>query len=42
MQIVVCCTEAQREELTSLGVAEAAKVVWVFEKGYLVCDQTQF
>lgn len=32
MQIVVCCTEAQQEELTNAGVAEAAQVVWVFEK----------
>ena len=32
MQLVVCCTEAQQEELTRYGVVAQASVVWVFEK----------
>jgi 3-hydroxybutyryl-CoA dehydrogenase len=32
MQIVVCCNEEQKRELTATGLNEQARVVWVFEK----------
>src|SRR5215217_2377997 len=32
MQIVVCCNEEQKNELTATGLNEQAQVVWVFEK----------
>jgi 3-hydroxybutyryl-CoA dehydrogenase len=32
MQIVVCCNEEQKRELTATGLKEQARVVWVFEK----------
>jgi 3-hydroxybutyryl-CoA dehydrogenase len=32
MQIVVCCNEEQKSELTATGFKEQARVVWVFEK----------
>src|SRR3954465_14258037 len=40
MQVVVCCTEAQQEELILNGIAEQASIVWAFEKADLLHYKT--